>query len=211
MPRKPKISPETQELLKEVNALVNPFVYARTLQALPLLCQPDREELILHFLLQPFGKSALLLFEMMPFFQQHPAIWQNIKEEVPPDVQAFVEKWLPKKILPYSNSREEFFRVATENVREHYPEFPELTANLLSEEKSGYYYRCETGNSIENRMGWEVKMEDMIYGPAETRERITWEAIAIHPKGSLKVTQLYESSAKHQAWMEIIGNLEEKI
>lgn len=206
MARKKKLSPEMAARLEELKSLLRPSNLANYREVAAKLSHPDQLALMKVFFNESSGITREIWYEMIPFFQQNPEIWAQLRKEVPFHIHSAVEEWLPRKILNFQGSKEDFCRFATENVREFYPDFPDLTLKIISEERTGYYYGCDLGEKIEDGIGWKLKMEGMLFGPAETRSRETWEAIAIHPEGNLKVALFAESSPKHYVWLEELGN-----
>lgn len=206
MARRKKLDPELERRLNELKSIVQPSNLGSYREAAEMLSDAEEFELMKVFFNEHSGVTREVWFYMVPFFQQHPDLWSRLREEVPFHIHSSVDQWLPRQILEFSGTEEEFCAFATETVREIYPGFPELKMDILTEERTGYYYSCDSGVFMFGDKGWQLRVEGMLFGPAETRERITREAVAIHPDGDLKITDFYESSPAHHVWLERVSS-----
>lgn len=114
MARRKKRDPELEVRLNRLKSIVQPSNLASYREAAEVLSDPEEFELMKVFFNEHSGVPREVWFCMVPFFQEHPDLWARLREEVPFHVHSCVDQWLPRQMLSFSGTKEEFCAFATE-------------------------------------------------------------------------------------------------
>ncbi len=161
-------------------------------------------DLIAEIISSPSYISYRVGFPMIPFFQDNPEIWAEVKTKIPSFKADDIIKHLSHSILFLQNRTiEGFCEMVNQKTAELDKEFPLLSPEILKRDESAYFYTT-LGNSVINGIGWTFFTESRDVGPAEVIHEEEWRATAHHPNYSLKFEYQESGGMIPKMWMEKI-------
>ncbi|MDC0230436.1 hypothetical protein OAK19_00585 [Aureispira] len=133
--------------------------------------------------------SYKIAYHLVPLFQTNEKVWGNTQNIIPVHIKNEILHWMPHELLDLEEiTVRSFCELANNKAQVHFPNFPELSPDILTEEERidvRYYGRW--GAKYVGKEGWSLRIEEEYQGPAETVCIKKWEAKAHHPEYSIKI------------------------
>ncbi len=167
-----------------------------------ILTEKNNIDTLIFFLSHPSYVYGMINYDLIPFFQTNPEIWQEVSPKIPQYRMLEIKRWLSRTILKLKNpTHKSFCSLANKKVQNQFNDFPLLTLDFT--EESRYACACTiSGKKIINGVGWELFLESRDVGPAEISHEEEWIATAYHPTKIIKISRLAVDGYTDRVWTE---------